>query len=99
MTVCDRCRKRATQHRGTCAGCRKPDKLLDDADTCRWCRQKARRTCTCCDATGSALTGAEGDTLCHRCTLTRRLDAIIPPHADGPLAPLRQPLLHPPKSP
>ncbi|OZC87790.1 hypothetical protein CH272_18160 [Rhodococcus sp. 05-340-1] len=94
MTVCDRCRKRATQHRGTCAGCRKPDKLLDDADTCRWCRQKARRTCTCCDATGSALTGAEGDTLCHRCTLTRRLDAIIPPHADGPLAPLRQPLLH-----
>ena len=94
MTVCDRCRKRATQHRGTCAGCTKPDKLLDDADTCRWCRQKARRTCTCCDATGLALTGAEGDTLCHRCSLTRRLDAIIPPHADGPLAPLRQPLLH-----
>ncbi|AMY20768.1 hypothetical protein A3Q40_03407 [Rhodococcus sp. PBTS 1] len=31
--------------------------------------------------------------MCHLCTLTRRLDVIIPPDADSPLAPLRQPLL------
>lgn len=93
-TVCDRCRKRATQHRSACSGCAKPDKLLDDNDTCRWCRDKAHRTCAQCTTSGRALTSVEGDALCHRCALTRRLDTIIPADTDSPLDPLRQPLLH-----
>jgi hypothetical protein len=91
--LCWRCRKGIGRERGDCAGCGKPDRLLDAERRCRWCREKAANRCPDCRATGTTLTGADGLRVCDRCALRRRLEHILPAGGSGRLQPLREVIL------
>ena len=80
---CARCAgdRKAAQHtgrapRGTCTDCQRPDRRLDRAGRCRWCRERAARRCERCDGPPPH-TLATGHRLCLRCTVAWRLDAIL----------------------
>ncbi len=91
--LCWRCRKGIGRERGECAGCGKPDRLLDDERHCRWCRERAANRCPDCHATGTDLFGVDGLRVCDRCALARRLEHILPAAGSGGLHRLREGIL------
>ncbi len=92
--LCGRCRKGVGRARGECAGCGKPDRLLDHERLCRWCRERARKRCPDCGRTNILLTGIEGTRVCDRCALTRHLDRVLLTDSTGALHQLRPVILH-----
>lgn len=92
--LCGRCRKGVGRARGECAGCGKPDRLLDDKHLCRWCRERARKRCPDCGTSNLLLTGIEGTRVCDRCALTRHLDRVLLADGSGALHRLRPVILH-----
>lgn len=83
-----------TRIRGTCAGCDKPEVILDEEGTCRACRDRAAHRCGSCGEVAE-LTILDGRRLCYRCVLTRELDELFTPvlEADPSLAALRNAIL------
>lgn len=92
-SLCFRCRKGIDRERGDCAGCGKPDRLLDQRLHCLWCRDKDFKRCADCHEVGAALVSFEDDRVCHRCGLRRHLDQIIPTEPAGALHRLRENIL------
>ena len=106
--TCRPCKNGAGRRRGACAGCDRPDRLLDRDGRCRWCRERAQRRCPDCGRPSTALTrthhphrldggeqddGEQGAWVCPRCGLRRCVDRVLPADGHGPLQPLREVLL------
>ena len=92
-TRCWRCNRGVGRTRGPCPDCGKPDRLLDHAGRCRWCRERLARRCPDCDRLGTALTRIDTTRVCERCALRRHLDRVLPPDSVGVLHPLREAIL------
>jgi len=90
--VCGRCRRDAHRRRGPCTTCKEPDRLLDDRGWCRWCRERASRSCANCDQ-NRPVTAVAGQQLCDRCALRRTVDGLLVDHPPGALHALRVPIL------
>ncbi len=90
-SVCHYCNRGVGRERGPCAGCTRPDQLLDFDRLCRWCRARARKRCPDCGTSNILLVGIDGDRVCDPCALRRHLDRVLA--TDGVLAPLRQAIL------
>jgi hypothetical protein len=88
---CGRCDR---QPRGTCNGCGRVDRPLDDTDRCRGCRERAERRCSCCDQQAPR-TWHRGAWLCQRCALAADLDDHLGPAGQllAPLAMVRTAIL------
>lgn len=92
-TRCWRCNRGIGRTRGSCAACGKPDRLLDQVSRCRWCRERATKSCADCGRINTALIGFEQIKVCDRCALRRHLDRVLPPDSAGALHPLRAAIL------
>lgn len=91
--TCSPCNKGVGRQRATCPGCGRPDRLLDMNGLCRWCRERDRKQCTDCQATGVGLNTTDGHRVCDQCKLRRQLDKVIPDQPPGHLAQLRPVIL------
>lgn len=91
--ICWRCRGDRHRRRGACGGCQQPERLLDDRGWCRWCRNRAARTCADCAHHATALTAVGGRQVCQACALRSTLDAVLGDQPPGTLHALRAPIL------
>ncbi len=90
--VCGRCRRDAHRRRASCTTCQVPDRLLDDRGLCRWCRERAARSCAHCHRSRT-LTAVAGERVCGPCALRRTADGLLADDPPGALHALRAPIL------
>jgi len=91
---CRLCTKGVNRVRGECTTCRKPDRVLDHNQVCKWCRRYSHRHCIECGRHATEVrTIARTTQLCDRCTLRQALNQVIPDQPAGLLAPLRPVIL------
>ncbi len=90
---CRRCLVDPHRRRDNCAGCEQPDRLLDDQSLCRWCRERASRSCADCHL-NRALSQVDGQKICQLCALRRTVDELLPQHPPGALHALRTAILN-----